>query len=106
MPVLAVCIFWLRMPTFLARWNDFWRVACVAMAVLPILCWCLRSSEKGNGIPLAKQARMIMFSIGAFVYVVSRLFIVVEGFVQFRAMPADVFQTVQLPWSRYFPHIE
>ena len=40
---------------------------------------------------------------GVFVYVIARIYMIVEVFISLRALPASAFQTVQ--WSSFIPHI-
>ena len=40
---------------------------------------------------------------GAFVYIITRIYMIVEVFISLRALPASAFQSVQ--WSSFLPHI-
>lgn len=88
-------------PTTLER--DLWRAACTMMVLLPLCLWFLMRMGIEDELSRLKQG---LYYAGAFAYVVCRLFVIVEPFLQFREMPAGVFESIQLPWSKYFPHID
>ena len=81
-------------PTEVESW--LWRASSIACVVIPLAAlagffWELWDSKYGEGI---------VFAIGG-LYVLCRLYMLVEMFVSLRAVPADVYKTPQ--WSQYFP---
>jgi hypothetical protein len=86
--------------------QDLWRIACTMMVLLPLCLWCPMRTGIKDEYYWVRQGRVVLSYAGAFAYVLCRLFVIVEPFLQFRDMPAGVFQSIQLPWSKYFPHID
>jgi hypothetical protein len=86
--------------------QDLWKIACTMMVLLPLCLWCLMRTGIKDEYYWVRQGRTVLSYAGAFAYALCRLFVIVEPFLQLRDMPAGVFQSVQLPWSKYFPHID
>lgn len=110
----------------LAAWDfDFpsrferqtWRVCSVVTSVsIPIswtvvgaVLWCIGSPSSKEKGARGRYCRMLVGGtvfiqgIGVGLYTLARLYLLVEVFVAFRAMPRDVYKTPE--WSVFVPHV-
>ncbi|KAE9969585.1 hypothetical protein EG328_006798 [Venturia inaequalis] len=73
-----------------------WRIASVCCIVLPPTLYVSVRIPRRSWYLLATPPVMLL-------YIVVRLYLVVEAFIGLRRVPASVYKTVQ--WSQFFPHI-
>ena len=89
-----------RLPSTIELWM--WRgssLFCVIYAAF--FAFFFGGADKYFGA-LRDVLRNLMIS-GVFVYLILRIYMIVEVFISLRALPASAFQTVQ--WSSFIPHI-
>jgi len=94
----------------LAAWNFtfptpteglLWKISVLVM-LASITVW-VPTALALSWLPPASLAKQMPLYLLATVYGVSRVYVVVEIFAGLRALPPDVFQTVN--WSAYIPHL-
>ncbi|KAF8247016.1 hypothetical protein K440DRAFT_552218 [Wilcoxina mikolae CBS 423.85] len=92
-------------PSYIERW--IWRGSCIWIAAgIPFIDLCLRFLQSLIGRRVAKLGRTLLtlpILLGIALYVVARLFIVVEAFISMRNLPIGSFKTVQ--WLELWPHV-
>lgn len=80
-----------------------WRGSALVLASSgPLLLLSIVFGSKGTWLPIAALAYMI-FMFMAVLYVMARVFLVAECFIELFHLPEAVFQMPQ--WLRYWPHI-
>jgi hypothetical protein len=73
-----------------------WRIASICCFVLPIVMIRIL-----HCIPEPYDNWPVVVALG--LYIIVRIYLIVECFIGLRKVPAGVYQTVQ--WSQFFPHI-
>ena len=90
-----------RLPSTIELWM--WRgssLYCVIYTGL-LAFWTVWDSNPDFRVSI--EVLGFLAKHGAFVYVVVRIYMIVEVFISLRALPASAFQSVQ--WSSFLPHI-
>ncbi|KAH6622410.1 hypothetical protein C7974DRAFT_221926 [Boeremia exigua] len=84
-------------PTEMERW--LWRGSSVACTIMPLLMLSLNYKEWWDRC--GEFVEEWLMTVMVWLYVVCRVYMLVEMFLSLRAVPADVYRTPQ--WSQYLP---
>ncbi|MCJ1322002.1 hypothetical protein MMC15_007347 [Xylographa vitiligo] len=105
---------------YVAGWNIsfptraeqiVWRICTVMLFSLVVAFWAVDAGvelhERQKNVSVADKLavtpiRMVLYTFICLVYVIIRLYILIEPFVGLRSLPAVAFETVQ--WSSFIPH--
>lgn len=90
-----------RLPSDVELWM--WRASSIYCLISGVMFVVLAILDSRNLVSLVKGFLDLFFWAFATVYVIIRVFMIVEVFLSLRALPRSAFESVQ--WSSFVPHI-